>query len=113
MATSNPSVGTSWTQLVPAGDDFTLGVQANDHAGNHLAVAATDADSEPSVAGHILATPANVINRALIGSGFVWAKSLRDTAITLWLHRWNSDPILFDAGVWDTTATWLYDRTWS
>jgi hypothetical protein len=113
MATSNPSVGTSWTQLVPAGDYFTLGVQANESAGNHLAVAATEADSEPGVTGHILPTPANVINRALLGSGFVWAKSLRDSAIIIWLHRWNSDPVLFNAGVWNTSAIWQYDRIWS
>jgi len=54
MATSNPLIGTTWTQVAATDDEFTLGLQANDGTGNLLAVAVT-ADKLVTVTGRVRA----------------------------------------------------------
>lgn len=89
MATSNPLIGTTWTQVAATDDEFTLGLQANDGTGNLLAVAVTDDDEEPEIDGQVIGPPGNAVNRALTGPGYVWVKSLGAKRAPIWLHTWT------------------------
>ena len=111
MPTSNPTITADWGKLVDVGEDFTLGFPPGPH--QPVAVAAVDTDSAPLVEGEILTAPAPVLNRARLGAGFIFARSLTAASVPAWLHTWHGNQILFTAGLWDNSALWLTDRIWS
>jgi len=87
MATSNPTLTTSWAKIVDSGDEFTFGLQPG--SVTVVAIAAVDTDTDPAVAGHFLMSPGESINRALIGPGYVYAKVESGSTTQGWLHAWT------------------------
>ena len=111
MATTNPSLTSAWGKIVDAGDEFFLSLPFSNRT--DIEVAASSTDTAPTVQGHILRGDRHEsVNRALLGAGFVYARAVGVDALTVVLSTWNNDPLLFDASTWDTSATWLTDRTW-
>lgn len=114
MATSNPAVSTDWSLIVSdSALDFFLSIPFESPL--RVEVATTDdVDEFPaaSLQGHFLKPAAREsINRAVLGPGYVFARSSKGP-VNLVLNAWGDFPLLFDAGLWDTSATWLTDRTW-
>lgn len=87
MATTNPTITTSWAKIVTANDEFTLGVAHGPQSQIAVAVMATDV--APTIAGHPLQSSSEGINRSLTGPGYVYAKSLTGASVTAWLHSWT------------------------
>lgn len=112
MATSNPTITPDWSLVVGAGSEFTFGVQEHESLAA-IAVAVTDDASAPTVTGQVLRTPTSQLNRALTGPGYVWAKSLRATSFSAWLHSWAEGVWILAEGIWDDTAVWLDTAVWA
>ena len=87
MATTNPTITTSWAKIVDAGDDFTLGLPHGPQVMIALAVMTTD--EAPAIAGMRLQGGADAVNRYIVGPGYVYAKSLTGASVTAWLHTWT------------------------
>jgi len=87
MATTNPSLTSSWAKVVEAGDEFTIGIQPG--STTVIAIAAVATDTSPAVAGHFLMGPGESINRALTGPGYIYARSVDAAAASAWLHAWT------------------------
>lgn len=87
MATTNPVITTSWAKVVTAGDEFTLGISPGPQAA--IAIACQAADEAPTVAGQVIQSSHEAINRALTGPGYLYAKSLTGASVTAWLHAWT------------------------
>lgn len=72
MATSNIQLSSSWTKVAESTNDellITWGDKVN------IEFATTSADAAPTVRGHVI-TFDQAITRSVIGSGFVWAKTV-------------------------------------
>lgn len=87
MATTNPTITTSWAKIVDAGDDFTLGLPHGSQV--QIAIACMTADEAPAIAGQPLQSSSEAVNRYLVGPGYVYAKSLMAGSVTAWLHTWT------------------------
>ena len=110
MATANPTVTTDWSLIVSdSALDFLLSLPFETPL--RVDVATTDdVDAVPVVNGHFLKPGVRQsINRTELGPGYVFARSQRG-AVSLALNAWGDFPLLFSAGTWDTSATWLTDR---
>lgn len=85
--TSNPTLTSSWSLLVTAGDEFLLSAPVLHY---RIEVAAVDDEGEPDVDGHPLqggGDSRESLNRALIGPGYIYARSLKgavDVVVTTW-----------------------------
>lgn len=110
MATTNPVITPVWTKLVEDGDEFSLGLPHGPQG--QFAIVASDVDEAPTIEGQPIQGPGQFITRDQLGPGYVYVKSLTGANLTAWLHGWNVALLLFSASLWDTTATWLTDRTW-
>lgn len=115
MRTTNPTVAATWTLLVPdSGRDFFLSLPFESPLRAEVVTwDSTDAPPE-TLQGHLLSAPKREsMNRTLMGEGYVFARC-RSGSIDLVLNAWaNSNAtLLFPAGTWDTSATWLTTRTW-
>lgn len=114
MATSNPAVSTDWSLIVSdSALDFFLSIPFESPL--RVEVATTDdVDEFPATGlqGHLL-NPAEreSMTRTLLGPGYVFARC-RQGPVALTLNAWGDFPLLFSAGTWDTSATWLTDRLW-
>ena len=92
MATTNPTIGTDWGLLVTTGDEFLLTAPT---AAGVIEVAVSDTETAPEVAGHPLnggggyPSPRESLNRALIGPGYVYARSKSGAAVTAALSAWT------------------------
>ena len=91
MATTNPTIGTDWGLLVTAGDEFLLTAPS---AAGVIEIAVSDTETAPPVAGHPLnggghPSPRESLNRALIGPGYVYARSKSGAAVTAALSAWT------------------------
>jgi hypothetical protein len=73
MATTNVTLTTAWTQVAADSDDPVL-LQAI--GGGPWQVAAMATEAAPSVSGHLIEGPQTAITRAVLGSGFIYAKAL-------------------------------------
>lgn len=114
MATSNPTVTSDWSLIVSdSALDFFLSIPFESPVRVEVATS-DDVDEFPSanLRGHYL-KPAKreSINRAVLGPGYVFARC-QQGPVLLVLNAWGDFALLFDAGLWDTSATWLTDRTW-
>lgn len=87
MATTNPTITTSWAKIVDAGDDFTLGLPHGSQV--QIAIACMTADEAPAIAGQPLQSSSEAVNRYLVGPGYVYAKSLTGASVVAWLHAWT------------------------
>ena len=113
MATTNPTISDAWTLLVTdTGQDFFLSLPFETP---HRVEVATwgSADAPPStLTGHLLnAAKRESVNRSLLGDGCLFARCLSGSTAVV-LNTWTNSILLFDAGLWATSATWLIDRTW-
>ena len=85
--TSNQLLTSSWSLLVEAGDEFLLSAPVLNY---RIEVAAVDTETTPDVDGHPLQGGGDnreSLNRALIGPGYVYGRSLRgpvSVVITSW-----------------------------
>lgn len=88
MATTNPTIGTDWGLLVTAGDEFLLTAPT---AAGVIEIAVSDDESVPEVAGHPLqgGSTRESLNRALIGPGYVYARSRSGVAVAAVLSAWT------------------------
>ena len=97
MATTNPTVTGDWSQIVAEGDEFFLSFPL---ASQTIMVAIggsddSDSDSEAEapaadLLGHALAPGRDGINRALLGPGPVFARTVdRDAAVKVALTAWT------------------------
>ena len=113
MITTNPTVTADWTLVVPdTGQDFLLSMPFDSPIQIEVATSAHSGVA-PVVRGHMLSdSKRESINRNLLGPGAVFARC-HEGAVDLALNAWSSSLLLFPAGTWDTSATWLTDRTWS
>ena len=114
MATTNPAVARTWTLIVSdSARDFFLSIPFESPLRVEVATSDdVDAFPDESLHGHYLKPAAREsINRAVLGTGYVFARSPQGP-VNLVLNSWGTFPLLFDAGLWDTAATWLTDRTW-
>ena len=91
MATILKAVTSSWTKVVEAGDEFFLSpITPGD-----VDVAVTDDGNAPSIAsGHRLSffkleTGRESVNRAVIGPGTVYAKTVGVASASLALSAWT------------------------
>lgn len=109
MITTNPTVTADWTLVVPdTGQDFLLSMPFDSPIQIEVATSAHSGVA-PVVRGHKLR---GVLSRERLGPGAVFARC-HEGAVDLALNAWSSSLLLFPAGTWDTSATWLTDRTWS
>ena len=115
MATTNPVLTTTWAAVCEGAGDFLLTLPT---PGAAIEVATTDDGAAPTVTfGHrrvydLNDSSKNSISRTDIGPGSVFAKAVSPAQITVALNNWNSSLLLFDAGLWATSATWLTARIW-
>jgi hypothetical protein len=88
MATTNPTLTAAWGLLVTAGDEFLLTAPT---AAGQIEVAVSDTEVSPTVAGHPLTGGAvrESINRALIGPGYVYGRTLGGASIVAVLSAWT------------------------
>ena len=88
MATANPTITTSWSLIVTAGNEFLLSCRTLPP----IEIAVSDTATAPTVAGHVL-DPAenNGATRALLGPGFVYARLVggQTDSITAVLTAWT------------------------
>lgn len=61
MATTNPTITTSWAKIVDAGDDSTLGLPHGPQV--QIAIACMTADEAPAIAGQPLQSSSEAVNR--------------------------------------------------
>lgn len=102
----------AWSLLVAAGDDFTLTLPRRAGPVEVVPMATATAPALDLI-GHVL-SPAGreAFNRPLSGPGYLYGRAPQGTAIVA-VSTWNSNSqLLFPAGTWDTSLTWLTDRTW-
>ena len=112
MATANPTVTTDWSLIVSdSAVDFLLSLPFESRL--RVDVATTDdVDTPPATGllGHFLKPGVRQsIDRTELGPGYVFART-QSGAVSLALNAWGDFPLLFSAGTWDTSATWLTDR---
>jgi hypothetical protein len=87
MATTNPTLTASWSKLVDAGDEFLLTLPFSTRTS--IEVAVKDADSAPTVNGHILrGDQFEAMNRTLIGPGYVYART-QGGSVPVILSSWT------------------------
>lgn len=72
MGTVNLQVSPTWTQLA---DDAAENILVTWDEISDIEYAVTDTDDAPDVVGHRL-THKDIITRAVIGPGFLWARSV-------------------------------------
>lgn len=77
MATSNITVTGTWTKLADAGDDPVL-IQCTASMPWEVAAVASDAAPEIDM-GHLLIGTEQVMTRALIGAGYIFARTRSTT----------------------------------
>lgn len=87
MATQNPTIGTDWTKIVDAGDEFTLTISTPNF--HFIEVAVSDTETQPTVNGHQIHSPQESFNRALSGPGYVYAKSCSGKSEKVILTAWT------------------------
>jgi len=114
--TTTPTLTTAWTALCAIGSDFWVSLV---QPGAEIEIATTDDGADPTLAvSHRLAYDRREVgkdscNRALIGPGYVFARAITPSSLVVAFNAWNSNTLLlFTASTWDTSATWLTDRTW-
>lgn len=71
MATQNATITESWGKIADAADETVL-IQSTGYI--EYQVAATAADSAPTVEGHTIGGRDRAINRSLLGAGHVYAR---------------------------------------
>ncbi len=87
MATTNPTLTTSYTKIVAAGDEFLLTLLHTSKL--DVEVAIKDTDEAPSVRGHVLrGERGESMNRSLIGPGYVFARAVGGT-VPVVLSAWT------------------------
>jgi hypothetical protein len=86
MATTNKTIGSAWELIALNTEDFYVSGGAK-----LLEVATVDTEVAPAITtGHpVSTTPIRECNRALIGPGFVYAKS-RSGDVVVALTKWAS-----------------------
>lgn len=86
MATTNPTLTTAWSKIVDAGYDFLLTLPFSTRTS--IEVATSDSVADPTVVGHVVrGDQYESINRTLIGTGYVYARTREGTA-TVVLNAW-------------------------
>lgn len=85
--TTNPTLTSSWSLLVPLGSDFLLTLPFS--TSTEIEVATTSSDSvSPTVSGHILSGALQEpITRSLLGLGAVWVRAKKGT-VSVVLNTW-------------------------
>jgi hypothetical protein len=87
MATTNPTITTAWAKIVNVGDSFLLTLPFTTRTS--IEVAVRDADSAPTVQGHVLrGDRAESLTRSLIGPGYVFARS-QGGSVVVNLSAWT------------------------
>lgn len=87
MATTNPSLTTAWAQIVTAGDEFFLTLPFSTRTSVEVAI--SDTETDPTVQGHVLrGDQFESVNRALVGPGYVYARSQSGTVPVI-LSAWT------------------------
>lgn len=76
MATTNPSVATTWTKVVDNTDgDFLLTLPLQFPTVVEIATTAADSAPDAALIGHALRAEARMgVTRLDVGSGYVWAR---------------------------------------
>jgi hypothetical protein len=89
MATTNPTIGTSWGLLVTSGLEFFLSVAHDAPMSVEVAISDTEEAPAMTLRGHRLSAKAlQEYNRDLIGPGYVYAIS-RDAPADVVLSTWS------------------------
>jgi len=87
MATTNPTLTTSYTKIVAAGDEFLLTLLHTSKL--DVEVAIKDTDEAPTVRGHVLRGElGESMNRSLLGPGYVFART-RSGTVPVALSAWT------------------------
>lgn len=89
MATTNPTLTTSWAKLVDLGYEFFISLPFT--SVTHIEIATVDSDEAPAsgVSGHVLKGEAQEsLSRQLIGPGYVYARS-RNGSLPVVLNAWE------------------------
>lgn len=87
MATTNPSLTSSWSLIVAAGSDFLMTLPFFNPTALEIATTASDSIS-PTVSGHTVSGDRqDHITRSLVGPGSVWARS-KGSTVTVVLNTW-------------------------
>jgi len=87
MATTNPTITTTWAKLADAGTEFLLTLPFSTRTS--IEVATSDTDVAPTVNGHVLrGDQYESINRTLIGTGYVYART-SEGSVTGVLNVWT------------------------
>lgn len=116
MATSTTTLTTAWTAVCNSTQTFLLTLI---NPGDTVEVATTDDGTDPVItAGHRLeyamrSEGKDSISRTVIGPGYVFAKAINPASLAVVINAWEDALVLFSAGLWDTSATWLNNRFWS
>jgi len=86
MATTNPTLNSSWTKIVDAGYEFLLTLPFSTRV--DIEVATKDSEAAPTVRGHVLrGDQFESLNRTLIGPGYVYARTTSGT-VPVVLNAW-------------------------
>ncbi len=112
MPTTNPLVTSDWTLVVPdTGQNFLLSMPFDSPISIEVATS-PHSGVVPTVQGHMYsASKREKIDRERLGPGAVFVRC-QNGPVELALNVWSSSVLLFPAGTWDTSATWLTARTW-
>jgi len=87
MATTNPVLSPSWSQLVAAGDNFFFTLP--DVFGLTVEIAVSDTAVAPTVVGHLLqADKSEGLTRELVGPGYLYGRTVRDSVAAI-LTAWT------------------------
>ncbi len=87
MATTNVMIYVTWTKVVDVDLDFLLTLNTPNF--NYVEVAVNDIDVEPTVRGHQCKGPEQGLTRALVGPGYVYAKSLAGAPVMATVTAWT------------------------
>ena len=87
MATQDVTLTSAWQLIATAGDEFLLTLPPGGH--RQVAVALSDTEQDPTVAGHRLLSQGEGLNRTLIGPGYVYARSRSGVAVAAVLSAWT------------------------
>lgn len=88
MATTNPSLTTTWAQIVTTGDEFLLTLPFD--TPTRVEVATKDAEEAPTVQGHVLrGDHGDSLSRGLIGPGYVYARIVGAGPAGVVLNTWT------------------------
>lgn len=87
MATINVTVPVIWEKVVDAGLDFILTLNTPNF--NYVEVAVSDIEVEPTVRGHQCKGPEQGLTRALVGPGYVYARSMAGTPVIATVTAWT------------------------